>query len=178
MAVPIKMPDLGTTVEEFTIMAWRVSEGDTVALGDELADIETDKAVTALESTTKGVVLRLCCAAGDLVHTGDIAGVYRAGGRDHNRSAIAASNNGGRQSAGQPRRAGATRAGGAGGSGGAQSGGENGGGFIDPHRHGTGRDDHPRRRDAREPGERRAGRRRSRRQARRFRAGKPPSRGR
>ncbi len=72
MAVPIKMPDLGTTVEEFTIMSWRVSEGDMVAQGDELADIETDKAVTALESTAKGVVLRLCCAAGDLVHTGDV----------------------------------------------------------------------------------------------------------
>lgn len=80
MAVPIKMPDLGTTVEEFTIMAWRISEGDTVSLGDELADIETDKAVTALESTTGGVVLRLCCEAGELVHTGDtLAYIGQAG---------------------------------------------------------------------------------------------------
>jgi len=72
MAVPIKMPDLGTTVEEFTLMAWRVSEGDVVSLGDELADIETDKAVTSLESTASGTVLRLCCQDGDMVHTGDV----------------------------------------------------------------------------------------------------------
>jgi len=65
------MPDLGTTVEEFKIMAWLVGEGDFVELGDALAEIETDKAVTQLESTAKGVVLKLLVEAGDTVYTGD-----------------------------------------------------------------------------------------------------------
>jgi pyruvate dehydrogenase E2 component (dihydrolipoamide acetyltransferase) len=65
------MPDLGTTVEEFKIMAWLVGEGDFVEPGDALAEIETDKAVTQLESTAKGVVLRLLVEAGDTVYTGD-----------------------------------------------------------------------------------------------------------
>jgi len=71
MATPIRMPDLGTTVEEFRIMAWLVGEGDFVELGDALAEIETDKAVTQLESPAKGVVLRLLVEAGDTVYTGD-----------------------------------------------------------------------------------------------------------
>lgn len=72
MAVPIVMPDLGTTVEEFRIMRWLVTEGDAVALGDELAEIETDKAVTALECTARGVVLRRLVDEDATVHTGDV----------------------------------------------------------------------------------------------------------
>jgi len=80
MATPIRMPDLGTTVEEFKIMAWLVSEGDYVELGDALAEIETDKAVTQLESTAKGVVLRLKVEAGDTVYTGDVLAYIGAHG--------------------------------------------------------------------------------------------------
>jgi pyruvate dehydrogenase E2 component (dihydrolipoamide acetyltransferase) len=72
MAVPIRMPDLGTTVEEFRIMAWLVREGDTIGLGDALAEIETDKAVTQLESPAQGVLLRQCVNSGDMAYTGDI----------------------------------------------------------------------------------------------------------
>jgi pyruvate dehydrogenase E2 component (dihydrolipoamide acetyltransferase) len=71
MAVPIKMPDLGTTVDEFRIVAWRVREGDTVARGDILAEVETDKAVTELESTASGVVLKLLVPDEALVRTGE-----------------------------------------------------------------------------------------------------------
>ena len=72
MAVPIRMPDLGTVVEEFPFMSWMVNEGDTIALGDPLAEIETDKAVTLLESPAKGVLLKQVAVAGTIVHTGDI----------------------------------------------------------------------------------------------------------
>jgi len=74
------MPDLGTTVEEFKIMAWLVGEGDFVELGDALAEIETDKAVTQLESTAKGQVLRLLVEAGDTVYTGDTLAYIGASG--------------------------------------------------------------------------------------------------
>ena len=72
MAATIKLPDMGTNVEECKILAWKVREGDTVKRGDILADIETDKAVAELESTAEGVVLRLQVMAGDMAHTGDI----------------------------------------------------------------------------------------------------------
>ena len=53
-------------------MAWRVNEGERVALGDILAEIETDKAVTELESTASGVVLKLLMPADALVQTGEL----------------------------------------------------------------------------------------------------------
>jgi len=80
MATPIRMPDLGTTVEEFRFMAWLVAEGDTVGRGDALAEIETDKAVTALESPAQGVLLRRCVSDGDTVYTGDVLAYVGAPG--------------------------------------------------------------------------------------------------
>jgi len=72
MAAAIKLPDLGTNVEECKVLSWRVREGDAVKRGDILADIETDKAVAELESTAEGVLLHLVVKAGDAARTGDI----------------------------------------------------------------------------------------------------------
>jgi pyruvate dehydrogenase E2 component (dihydrolipoamide acetyltransferase) len=72
MASAIKLPDMGTNVEECKVLSWRVGEGDTVRRGDILADIETDKAVAELESTAEGVLLKHVVKAGGLAHTGDI----------------------------------------------------------------------------------------------------------
>ena len=82
MATPIRMPDMGTTVEEFRLMAWLVREGDHVELGDALAEIETDKAVTQLESTAKGVVLRLEVEDGDTMYKGDVLAWVGAEGEE------------------------------------------------------------------------------------------------
>lgn len=80
MAVPIRMPDLGTTTEDFPFMSWLVNVGDIISLGDPLAEIETDKAVTLLESPTKGVLLKQVAQAGEIVHTGDIVAYVGAAG--------------------------------------------------------------------------------------------------
>ena len=43
MAAAIKLPDMGTNVEECKVLCWRVQKGAAVKRGDILADIETDK---------------------------------------------------------------------------------------------------------------------------------------
>ena len=58
MATPIKMPDLGTTVEEVTLVAWLKQEGDSVKRGEPLCEVETDKATDQLESVATGILLR------------------------------------------------------------------------------------------------------------------------
>ncbi len=58
MAVEIKMPDLGTTVEEVTLKR----EGDFVKRGEPLCEIETDKATTDLESFAQGTLLKRVAA--------------------------------------------------------------------------------------------------------------------
>ena len=52
--VPILMPQAGNTMEEGTILKWKVAVGDTVAVGQILCDIETDKATVEVESTDAG----------------------------------------------------------------------------------------------------------------------------
>jgi len=72
MAVAIKLPDLGTNVEECKVLGWRIKPGEAVKRGDVLADIETDKAVAELESPGEGVLLEVLVKAGDLARTGDV----------------------------------------------------------------------------------------------------------
>jgi pyruvate/2-oxoglutarate dehydrogenase complex dihydrolipoamide acyltransferase (E2) component len=72
MAVAIRLPDMGTNVEECKVLFWRIKPGEAVKRGDVLADIETDKAVAELESTGDGVLLQVAVKEGELARTGDI----------------------------------------------------------------------------------------------------------
>ena len=64
MAIEILMPALSPTMEEGTLAKWLVAEGDTVASGDVLAEIETDKATMEFEAVDEGVVGKILVAAG------------------------------------------------------------------------------------------------------------------
>ena len=64
MAIDIKMPALSPTMEEGTLSKWLVKEGDKIASGDILAEIETDKATMEVESIDEGVVGKIVIAEG------------------------------------------------------------------------------------------------------------------
>ena len=64
MAIDIQMPALSPTMEEGTLTKWLVKEGDKVASGDILAEIETDKATMEVESIDEGVVGKITVEAG------------------------------------------------------------------------------------------------------------------
>jgi pyruvate dehydrogenase E2 component (dihydrolipoamide acetyltransferase) len=64
MPTEILMPALSPTMEEGTLAKWLVKEGDTVASGDILAEIETDKATMEFEAVDEGVIGKLLIAAG------------------------------------------------------------------------------------------------------------------
>ena len=59
MATEILMPALSPTMEEGTLTRWLVKEGDSVASGDILAEIETDKATMEFEAVDEGVIGKL-----------------------------------------------------------------------------------------------------------------------
>jgi pyruvate dehydrogenase E2 component (dihydrolipoamide acetyltransferase) len=59
MATVIDMPKLSDTMEEGTIAKWNIKEGDTVAPGDIVAEVETDKATMDLEVFDGGTVLKI-----------------------------------------------------------------------------------------------------------------------
>ena len=62
MAIQILMPALSPTMEEGTLAKWLVKEGDTVASGDVLAEIETDKATMEFEAVDEGIVGKILVA--------------------------------------------------------------------------------------------------------------------
>jgi pyruvate dehydrogenase E2 component (dihydrolipoamide acetyltransferase) len=68
--VPVTMPKWGLAMQLGKITSWWVSEGDEVAVGDDLADIETEKIAGTLEAAGAGVLRRIIARAGEDVPVG------------------------------------------------------------------------------------------------------------
>jgi pyruvate dehydrogenase E1 component beta subunit len=64
MALELKMPALSPTMEEGTLAKWLVKEGDSVAAGDILAEIETDKATMEFEAVDEGTIAKILVPEG------------------------------------------------------------------------------------------------------------------
>ncbi|TCP42316.1 pyruvate dehydrogenase complex dihydrolipoamide acetyltransferase [Rhodovulum marinum] len=64
MPTEILMPALSPTMEDGTLAKWLVKEGDTVAAGDLLAEIETDKATMEFEAVDEGTLGKILVPAG------------------------------------------------------------------------------------------------------------------
>src|SRR3954447_5023685 len=67
----IVMPRLSDSMEEGTIIKWLVSEGAAVSRGDEIAEIETDKATMTYEADSDGVI-SLVASEGDTLPIGSV----------------------------------------------------------------------------------------------------------
>src|SRR3712207_9076813 len=65
------MPRLSDSMEEGTILRWLKSDGDEVKRGDELAEIETDKATMTYEADTDGV-LTIVAGEGETLPVGAV----------------------------------------------------------------------------------------------------------
>jgi pyruvate dehydrogenase E2 component (dihydrolipoamide acetyltransferase) len=80
MASEIVMPRLSDSMEEGTILKWMKSIGDEVAVGDELVEIETDKANMVYESDAAGTLVEIVADEGATLPIGEvIARVGEAG---------------------------------------------------------------------------------------------------
>jgi pyruvate dehydrogenase E2 component (dihydrolipoamide acetyltransferase) len=72
--VPVTMPKWGLSMQLGKITAWVVAEGDEVQVGDDLADIETEKITGTLEAADAGTVRRIIAQVGeDVPVSGTIA---------------------------------------------------------------------------------------------------------
>src|SRR4051794_12694268 len=75
MPAEIKVPSLGESVLEATIGRWLKKEGEPVAVGDPLVELETDKVNQELESTDAGVLERILRQEGETVKVGEALAV-------------------------------------------------------------------------------------------------------
>ena len=64
MPVEILMPALSPTMEEGTLAKWLVKEGDEIASGDVIAEIETDKATMEVEAIDEGRIGKILVLEG------------------------------------------------------------------------------------------------------------------
>lgn len=67
MTTEFKMPMLGEVMEEGRIVAWLKEEGDSVERGENLLEVETDKAIMEVESTATGVLKKILAPEGETV---------------------------------------------------------------------------------------------------------------
>ena len=65
MAKEIVMPKLGNSVESVIIVEWRKNVGDTIAVGDVICEVETDKATVDVEAEDSGTLLAQLYQADD-----------------------------------------------------------------------------------------------------------------
>src|SRR5215475_1090744 len=72
MAREFKLPDIGEGISEVELLQWYVQEGDVVQEDQNLAEIETDKAVADLPSPYAGVIERLHHQPGERIAVGSV----------------------------------------------------------------------------------------------------------
>lgn len=70
----IKVPPLGESIVEATVSRWLKKEGDTVAVGDALVELETDKITVEVPALEAGVLSSRAKGEGDVVAVGDVLG--------------------------------------------------------------------------------------------------------
>ena len=57
--IEVKMPSLSPTMTQGTVVQWLKKEGDKIAPGDALCEIQTDKAVMAFETEEEGILAKI-----------------------------------------------------------------------------------------------------------------------
>lgn len=82
MAIKIQMPKLSDTMDTGRIIKWLKKEGDKVAPGDVLAEVETDKANMDMEAYDEGTLIKIVAKEGDRVPIGGLIGVLGDAGED------------------------------------------------------------------------------------------------
>src|SRR5579859_3503480 len=80
MATDVILPALGMSQDTGKIIQWLKAEGDQVAKGEPLVEIETDKATVEIEAPANGVLARVSAAAGEDIPVGQVIAAILAPG--------------------------------------------------------------------------------------------------
>ena len=72
MSVELRVPAMGESISEATVLVWLKKEGEAFSVGDDLVELETDKANTTLPAEQSGVIEKILFAENSTVGPNDI----------------------------------------------------------------------------------------------------------
>ena len=75
MATNVILPKWGLTMEDGTVVAWYVDEGDHVVQGEVMAEVETEKVENDIEAPCAGVVAQILVDEDETVDVGTVLAV-------------------------------------------------------------------------------------------------------
>lgn len=87
----IKMPKLGESITEGTIVSWSIQVGDTIQEDDVLFEVNTAKVSAEIPSPVAGRVLEILFKEGDVVAVGTVVAIVELGGEDAEEASLASS---------------------------------------------------------------------------------------
>jgi 2-oxoglutarate dehydrogenase E2 component (dihydrolipoamide succinyltransferase) len=90
MPVEVRVPALGESILEATVGEWLKAEGQTVAVGDPLVELETEKVAVEVAAEEPGIIERIVHHEGDTVHVGDVLALLQDGARAQGEAAAPA----------------------------------------------------------------------------------------
>ncbi|MBF8271909.1 MAG: 2-oxoglutarate dehydrogenase E2 component, partial [Magnetococcales bacterium] len=79
MTIEIKVPSLGESIMEATVVKWHKAEGDAVAAGEVLCELETDKVTLEVLAPESGVLRRIVAPVDTDIGVGGVLGQMQAG---------------------------------------------------------------------------------------------------
>lgn len=89
--VELKMPKMGESVHEATIIRWLKNEGDTIQSDESVLEIATDKVDSEVPSTAAGILVKRLFNEGEVVQVGTAIAIIETGGSGESKPSTAAS---------------------------------------------------------------------------------------
>jgi 2-oxoglutarate dehydrogenase E2 component (dihydrolipoamide succinyltransferase) len=89
MAIELKVPEVGESITEVMIGAWKKREGEAVVADESLVEIESDKATVELPAPAAGAISRILKASGEKAVVGEVIGYLEPAGAAAARPAAA-----------------------------------------------------------------------------------------
>ena len=82
MTTEVRLPQWGMGMDEATIVQWLKAEGDEVAEGDPLCEVEAAKAVEVVEAPASGVLAKILAQPEDVVEVRAVIAIIAAPGEE------------------------------------------------------------------------------------------------
>src|SRR5437879_3278805 len=80
-SMEFRLPALGEGIDAATVVGVRVKPGDAVTAGQDVIDVETDKAAVSVPADAAGTVAEVKVKAGDKIPVGGVLLIFASGGR-------------------------------------------------------------------------------------------------